>query len=524
MYDVVIIGAGVAGSLIADQLSKHGFQVVMLEAGPNEQDRAALVDNFFSEQARSFVERPYPIHEQVPQPSLDSNTYYLQQGPEKFLALYNRRVGGTTWNWLGTTPRFVPNDFKTKTLYGYGEDWPIGYDDLLPWYLEAEKELGVSLNFPQSYVDQWFDAKIKGPVFEKQVIEVKSLAQARNPNLCCGSGICIPICPVQAKYDATIHVNKALKQGTTLITQAVVFKLHTDHDGRITKASYYDWDKKVHTITGQYFIVAAHGIESPKLLLQSQNESFPKGLANRSDQVGRNLMDHPIQLSYALAPEKVNAYRGPLQTSGFYAFRDGAFRKKFMPHYSSIRNEGTAWPKGSPDSDVDTALDQGLQGRALKQNLHDTLNRQLAFCGMCEQLPNPENRVTLSSTKFDYYGLSRPKIYYQYSEREQRAFAHMRSLHDFIFQHVGATQIKHYPKIEASCHIIGTLRMGTRSKTSVVDANCQTHEHDNLFIAGSSVFPTSGTANPTLTLSALSLRLAHYLRTKRLEKKTSVAS
>ncbi|MFI4955866.1 MAG: GMC family oxidoreductase [Gammaproteobacteria bacterium] len=509
MYDVVIIGAGVAGGLIADQLSQRGLKVVILEAGPNEQDRTALMENYFTDPTQFSEIRGYTLHKQAPQPVVsDINAYYDQKGPETFYSPYNRRVGGTTWNWLGTTPRFIPNDFKIKTLYGYGEDWPISYDDLSPWYDKAEKELGIHHDFPLSCPDKWLIAKINDKVFESVPVKFESLPQARNPSRCCGSAICIPICPVQAKYDATIHVNKAVKQGATLIPQAVVFKLHTHKSGEITQASYFDWNKNVHTVTGKVFVLAAHAIESPRLLLQSANDYFPNGLANKSDQVGRNLMDHPIQLSYAHVSENIYTFRGPLQTSGFFGFRDGAFRKDIAAYYTALQNDAGSWPKGSPNNDVEHALDKGLMGKALKKSLSESINQLLVLCGMCEQLPNPENRIKLSRDKFDYYGLPCPEIHYSYSGHEKRALAHMRSLYDFIFKEVNATEICHDPVIYSSSHIIGTLRMGDDPATSVVNKDCQAHEHANLYIAGSSVFPSSGTANPTLTLSALALRLA----------------
>lgn len=515
MYDIVIIGAGVAGALIADQLSQKNLKIVILESGPNDQNRAQYLDNFFSSSpADRFTETgAYPLYEEAPQPTLsDLHRYYVQKGPVLFASPYNRRVGGTTWNWLGSTPRFLPNDFKTKSQYHIGVDWPIDYTDLEPWYSKAETSLGVTHHFPQSCPDKWVNSRLKGKTFESRTLVFEPLPQARDPKKCCGSGICIPICPVQAKYDATIHVNKAVNNGVELIPQAVVFKLETDASGKITQAMYYDWNKQIHTIRGKIFILAAHAIESPKLLLQSANEFFPQGLANQSDQVGRNLMDHPCLLTIARAPEIINTYRGPHQTSGFFGFRDGAFRKDFMAYYTAIQNDAGAWPKGSPSFDVDQALAQGLWGQKLKESLHKTLNSQLVLCAMSEQLPNPNNRMTLSKEHRDFYGLPRPEIHYSYSDIDVKSFGHMRSSNEAIMNAVGATDIEHHPTIYSSSHIIGTLRMGDDPKRSVVNKHCRAHAHENLYVAGSSVFPTSGTANPTLTIAALALRLADTLR------------
>jgi choline dehydrogenase-like flavoprotein len=144
---------------------------------------------------------------------------------------------------------------------------------------------------------------------------------------CCGNASCIPICPVQAKYDATVHVALAEKSSAKLYPQTTATKVDVDPDRRIPSIHFKRWDGSEGKASGRVFVLAAHGIEIPRLLLNSRSEAMPQGVANSSDQVGRNLMDHPAQLSWALAPEPVWPYRGPLSTSGIENLRDGAFRK-----------------------------------------------------------------------------------------------------------------------------------------------------------------------------------------------------
>ena len=153
--DIVIVGSGVAGSLVATRLARAGLKVVILEAGPRVQRGAALAQ--YRDALIKIPESPYPDTPYAPHPVSDNpDHYYLQDGPDKFASPYLRQVGGTTWHWLGTTLRFVPDDFRLRSRFGVGVDWPISYDDLEPWYCEAERELGVAgdpnadLNAPRS--------------------------------------------------------------------------------------------------------------------------------------------------------------------------------------------------------------------------------------------------------------------------------------------------------------------------------------------------------------------------------------
>ena len=189
--DVVIVGSGVAGSLVAAQLAKAGLKVLILEAGPRVQRQAALAQ--YRDALIKIPEAPYPDTPYAPRPkSDDPDHYYLQDGKDKFGSTYLRQVGGTTWHWLGTTLRFVPDDFKLRSRFGVGVDWPLSYDDLEPWYCEAERELGVAgdpnadLNAPRSkpyplppiplsYADQRIAAAVAGTAYT-----VQPTPQARN--------------------------------------------------------------------------------------------------------------------------------------------------------------------------------------------------------------------------------------------------------------------------------------------------------------------------------------------------------
>ena len=235
-------------------------------------------------------------------------------------------------------------------------------------------------------------------------------------------------------------------------------------------------------------------------------------MANGSDQVGRNLMDHPIQLSWALAPTPVWPYRGPLSTSGIENLRDGQFRKERPAFRIEIGNDGWSWPTGAPTTTAAELARQGLRGKALDDALRTQASRHIRLASLIEQLPDPENRVTLDPHETDAYGVPLPRLAYRLDAYVQAGLAAARAAHAEIFGLLGASEIQHRPVAEGAGHIIGTARMGTDPKTSVVDRDLRSHDHPNLFILGSAVFPTSATANPTLTIAALSLRAADQVK------------
>ena len=520
--DVVVVGSGVAGALLAAKLAKAGVRVAILEAGAPV-DRQDGVERFWDALIK-VPECPYPATPEAMHPvSNDPDFWYEQAGPDKFKSTYLKSVGGTTWHWLGTCLRFVPNDFKLKTLYGHGEDWPISYDDLEPHYAEAESEIGVagdasddlgsprSSGFPMpeippSYLDKTFAEALKGSTYE-----VRPTPQGRNSDFrddrpgCCGSGSCIPICPIQAKYDATVHVGRAVAAGAVLHDKTTAVFVETGADRRISAIRFIRWDGSEGRATAKIFVLAAHAVETPRLLLNSTSDATPGGVANSSDQVGRNLMDHPVQLSWALAPKPVYPYRGPLSTSGIENLRDGAFRTDRGAFRIEIGNDGWSWPAGAPVATAQTLAAQGLRGEALDKALAEQASRHLRLASLVEQLPDPDNRVTLGATR-DHYGVPVPKLAYRIEDYARAGFAASIKAHEEIFSALGATEVQHRAHFEGAGHIIGTVKMGADAKTSVVDANLRSHDHPNLFVLGSSVFPTSATANPTLTIAALSLR------------------
>lgn len=635
-YDVVIVGAGQAGSILAKVISGAGRRVLLLEAGLEagaDLDAGAAYRNYVEGYLETFYNAsakvpnsPYPnlpnagspnvlnlgafdrskppvLNDEWP-PAQDANLrltsgYFIQKGPEPFGSDYQRAPGGTMLHWLGTTPRMLPNDFRLYTTYGQGVDWPITYEELKPYYEMAEREIGVSgdvaaqlipgtdaetygpgytfpmRKLPQSYLDDQLAAGVRGrrvtldgadydlylvptpqgrnstpeaaykyknlePRWDSQTgrlvfrkadhpyAPVGSVWDPYTGQRCEGNASCVPICPVQAKYNALKTLKSAFHNleehggggRITLITQAVASKIEYDAEGRVRSIRYRRYfkpgepDYEEGTAVGHLYVLAAHSVENAKLLLIS--DACP-GNPN----VGRHLMDHTTMLAWGLMPEWSGAYRGPGSTSNFPIFRDGPFRSRHAAWITPVDNWGWNWPTLAPDSDVINALNavggQRLFGRRLRAHLRDRIPRQVNLHFECEQLPEWGNRVTVNPRFRDQLGIPRPVVTYDMSQYTVDAFYAARQVAAQIFAAAGVKDFSSYdednPKAwsHGAGHLAGTHRMGTSPHNSVVDRRQRTWAHENLYLAGCGNMPTIGTSNPTLTMSALAFWAAENI-------------
>ena len=550
-FDVVVIGAGVAGAMLAYRLAQTGARVLILEAGSHNPLRVQMV-GYYATDATKALHSPYVNAESdLKAPSPDVSMSYYDQPPlphTQYKSTYERRTGGSTWHWLGHTPRMLRSDFEMRSRYGGSTsfppglvDWPFKYDELEPWYCEAEREMGVSGSheewnglfdtprskpFPMSmiwpsYSDNWIAGRINGKSFEGVEYLVKSTPSARNSELydgrppCAGNSICVPICPIGAKYDGMVHVTKAIAARASLWEQCVVTKLDRDADGSVHTVHFLTYGGLSQTVTAEIVVVAAHAIETPKLLLMS-------GLANSSGQVGRNLMDHLSKSTFGLAPEKLFPFRGPPSTSGIESFRDGEFRRERAGFRVSLNNDG--WSrKSAPYAEIlDFVTNKKLIGADLQTALFDRVARQIRLSCSVEVIPDANNRVELSATT-DALGLPHPKITFTPPEYSLDGLAWATKTLADMFRLIDAHEVDLGVDnaYDGAGHIMGTCRMGSDPKSSVVDAQCRSHDHRNLFIIGSSVFPTVGSPNPTLTIAALALRLAQDITSQLGSKTTS---
>lgn len=654
-YDVVIVGAGIAGGIVANQLAKQGKKILILESGPAiPADRSEYMNTFFNANAKT-PESPYPPSTQGAVPSTPDNGLglpdpatentprytvlqidawrkpqqcYFDYPPQDpgvtgtslnasfaFASSYERIGGGTTWHWLGTSLRLFPEDFQLQKLYKQGVDWPDGgadfYQALVPYYELAANEINVSgdkgalevvyrqysvdptntygdnYDFPmpgilQTLQDDMYK-NMPSMTYEGNPVYVTPTPQARNSlpgerRQCAGNTNCIPICPIQAKYDATVTLGRALQTGNVdILYKHVANNIQLDPaTNEVCGIDYLVYDDSNSPATGSgtavgaRYVLAAHAIETPKLLLMSnKNIGFESGVANSSDQVGRNLMDHVMYLGWGLSKDPIYPYRGPLSTSGFESLRDGAFRHDRSAYRIEIGNEGWQWATGDPGTTLadfvfgqnNTQLNgnstnqQGqdlrfnssapafnqLFGKELVETLNGVYTRQIRLGYLIEQLPDPDNRVQLSTTLTDNLGLPRPLVTYRLgSDYERKSFVSAKNITTKLFDQIGATEYTQDPgepvfygdaseqtstqfqyedesgdtinfKFYGAGHIVGTYCMGDSAQASVLNSRQQSWDHSNLYMVGSGVFPTIATGNPTLTIAALAFQAAQNI-------------
>jgi choline dehydrogenase-like flavoprotein len=545
----VVVGAGFAGSLVAKVLGDNGFRVLVLEAGAEPNDDA--VHRF----RRALVKSPLAPYRTTA--AAPSSRYLINTGPHAYSSPYLRMNGGTGTAWTGITPRMRPDDFRTADL-GRGRDWPLTYADLEPFYRAAEWEIGIAADadeqrqhlpvadgyrypmhaLPRTYLDHVVASVVDGVWIDGRELLVVGTPQARNGipvqgyrpdgHRCTGYASCVPICPENAKY--TPHrTQKQWSASVELRTRCVVNRVHADESGRVTKVSYQRYEDDTsgrhtrHEEGADVVVLAAHAIENAKLLLMS-------GLANSSDQVGRNLMDHPALLTWALMPQAVGPFRGPGSTTGIEAFRSGPQRRVRAPFRIEIGNWGWGWAAGSPDSDTAEFVAAGLRGKALREAVADRVGRQFALQIEVEQEADPANRVTLADAR-DALGNPRPSIHYGLSDYVKDGLLAARRAASGIYELLGADDHTSYkPDDEryfehdgepmrwwGAGHGGGTHVMGTSPRDSVVDQWQRCWDHPNLYAVGCGSMPSLGTSNPSLTMAALALRTAGHLVSRRVE-------
>lgn len=580
-HDVVIVGAGVAGALIAERLVAAGLDVLMLEAGP---DSARALDGY-ADHLRRFLaadakgpESPWNPAVAAPQPDTDDlfrdGGYFVQRGPQLYGSSYTRRWGGSTLHWLGVALRMLPEDFRMRSRHGVARDWPLGYDDLAPYYARAEQAIGVAGDAAeQSYLGvafpdgadypmrrippSWSDRQLADAVDGMAVtlggepirLEVRGYPAARNGvprggyrprgavdlrpgsaehqrglgERCAGNTACTPICPIQARYHAGKTLATAMRRGLAVRSQAVASGIVVDPESRavlgIRYKRYADPGSAAHgleTATARLYVLAAHTVENAKLLLAS-------GIGGRGGTVGRNLMDHPALYAWGLAPRPVGAFRGPLSTSGIEDCRGGAFRARHAAFRFDVGNDGWRPATGAPDSTVvEAVMRRGLYGGRLRAHLADVLPRQVRLSLAVEQLPDPDNRITIDPAIRDAIGDPRPVVDYRIDPYTLAGMAAAAEVGRALFRRAGIedrTGIdgKRFPSVSFAGetfryhgmgHFAGTHAMGTDPATSAVDPDQRVWDHPNLFAVGAGSFVTMGTSNPTLTVAALALRTA----------------
>lgn len=516
--DVVIIGAGAAGGVLAKELSEAGVRVVVLEAGPLRDPQKDFASDELAMTALGWQET-----------RLVDGAHPLKMGHNNS----GKGVGGGTLHWTGVMLRFHASDFRTKTLDGVGEDWPITYEDLAPYYDKIDKQVAVSgpRHFPWGEFHGPYPYPERDPLSPNAYLFLKGCEKLQIPAVttplailsapfegrppCINRGFCNQGCMPNAKFSTLIsHIPKAVRAGADLRPNAMATRIVMGKDG-LAKGVEYIYEGSTHFQKAKIVIVSAYAVETPRLLLNSATPQFPDGLANSSGYVGKCLMTHSSYDVYAKFDEEVRLYKGTpvlASTQHFYETDPNrGFARGYTLHAHGARP--LAFVKGIAQSEEGPLWGERLREVALDYNFYG----RITMVG--EVLPNIENAVTLADEKDDH-GIPRARVTFSYGENDRRLIRHAVESMSSILRAAGG---KVEFVVPDTAHLMGGCRMGNDPRTSVVNSYGQTHDIPNLFVCDASIFVTSGGANPTNTVMALALRTADYIiqMGKRLDFRTS---
>jgi choline dehydrogenase-like flavoprotein len=567
----IIVGSGAGGSVAAWELARAGYDVLILEKGRNLLPGLGTPEGihhipFANDEVKSG--RAFENQDLTLEPRTARTQAEATQGVVRsFMGDVNTlptTVGGGTVHWDAKVPRFWRQDFHGRSLYGPIDganiaDWPLSYDDLAPFYDEIEAQLGVQgdvARMPVTTLAQaprlhQFPMPPNPPMLgglrlaegaRRTGYHAYPFPMAVNSRLfrgrrrCNSCGFCSGYgCPIVARGSAAVSfLDPALRAGARLRSRCFVYRVELSSDGqRALGVSYLDENHRRRHTRADLVILAASAIETARLALLSANGAHPDGLGNRSGQLGRNIMFHLFTLGIGLFADEPHAWRGPSTTFTIDDFvgpdQSAAARATGLPYLKGGICEVGGALTLLEEAGIYTLL-PGVWGTQLKAAMRvSPLRRHLAGLSMVgEDLPQESNRVDLDPTIRDVYGFPVPRVTYSPHAFEVAASHYFGPQLGAIcaaapgavaagWLPVGALAAASggfgspYAGPASTAHIMGTARMGDDPETSVVDAWGRMHELDNLYVADGSVFVSSGGFNPTLTIMALSLRMARHL-------------
>ncbi len=508
IYDVVIVGSGAAGGTLAAHLARAGVDVCVVEGGPRINTRTDFNTHAFPFE---FPNRHIPT---------------MKPGKQGFESERSRGLGGKTMTWNAVAWRYSQRDFKGRDHDdGAGENWPIDYKDLSPYYDKIEREVGVCGNrdgledlpdgiflppVPMKCSDLIVKrgaAKLGVPVIHVRKSTLSRPAFGRPACHFCGN--CMAGCDVAAKYNSyDVHMRPALKTGKlTLQPDSVVREVVVDGENRIRGCRYIHREtRKEAEVRGRIVVVAAACAQSVGLLLMSKSRLHPSGLANSSGELGRNFIPHftgGVQCFLKeLIGKPVTNDEGFLDHAYVPSFMHGRKRdyaRSFGVQFNYQNRRSTGWARQIPGF-----------GREYKQAVKERYPAFLTFSPYGEMLPNRQTYIDLDESRLDPYGLPAARRVVTWQDNDRKIFADMTRWSVNILESAGAEILSVSDK-PATNHELGGCRMGDDPKRSVVDRNCQAHDVSNLYVVDGSVFPSASEKNPTHTIMALAARTADHI-------------
>ena len=549
-YDVCIVGSGAGGGMAAKVLTEAGADTVLLEAGPqwaSDKDGAMMKWNYESPRRGAGTrERPFGEFDGcLGGWDLEGEPYTVAQG-SKFMWYRGRMLGGRTNHWGRISLRFGPHDFKARSRDGLGDDWPITYDDLKPYYDRLDELVGIFgtvENLPNE-PDGIFMPPPKPRAYEMMAKKacdelgitcipsrLSILTKPLNGRPACHyCGQCGRGCSTHSNFSTpSVLLPPALKTGRlTLRTGAMVREVTTDTEGLCTGVTY------VNTATGRYehvrakiVVLAASACESARILLNSRSTRFPNGLANGSGAVGRYLTDTVGTDRAGYFPKLAHGIRyNEDGTGGLHMYmpwtKDN--RKLDFPRGYHIEIWGG---QGMPGFGYGGGIHEGNgggYGKALKADYRKIYGATVGFSGRGEMIPNEDSYCDLDPDKVDKWGIPVLRFHWKWSDHEIKQTKHMHETFAQVIEQMGGQPLGPMPGKDENyaiaeggqiIHEVGTTRMGESPRTSVLDEWCRAHEVKNLFVADGGPFTTNADKNVTWTILALAMRTSEHIADER---------
>lgn len=531
VFDAIVVGSGATGGWAAKQLTESGMRVAMLEAGPK------ITPKDFTEHVQSWQlpylgmsphirkERPiqglcYACREQNYKWFVnDLENPYVQAKPFHWIRM--RVLGGRSLSWGRQSYRMSDLDFKAASHDGYGDDWPISYQDLVPYYEIVERFVGISgqaENLPQ-LPDSIFlppmemtcgELALRKAVWDKfgRVVTIGRVAILTKPlngrQACHYCGPCEQGCATYSYYSSPFTtIAAAQKTGRlTLITDAVAARVLMK-DGKADGVEYVDrLTRDLRQVRGKILVLCASTLESTRLLLNS-------GICNSSGVLGKYLMDHIYQggATGIMPMLEAKPWAGmPRRPNGIYIPRFRNVKEKmtngFIRGYGYQGGSSPAFDFGAPGF-----------GASYKEAVRKgTWRINISLWGEC--LARKENYVEIDKSRVDAWGIPVLKIHADWSDNEKKLWEDGRQQAAEMLEAAGAKEVQltgHYSVPGFCIHEVGTARMGNDPKTSVLNRYCQAHDVENLFVTDGAAWVSSGCQNPTLTMMALTVRTCDYI-------------
>jgi choline dehydrogenase-like flavoprotein len=550
-YDVCIVGSGAGGGMAAYVLTQAGAKVVMLEAGGEwyaSKDSAMLTPTWASPRRGASTRiRPFGEFDACDGGWDIEGEPFTRAPGTQFSWWRGRMLGGRTNHWGRISLRFGPDDFKGKSKDGIGEDWPISYDDLKPYYDRVDDLIGVfgSNEGLRNHPDGNFQPAPRPRCYELLVkktsdklgitcipsrlsITTKALPGRQACHYC---GQCNRGCSVKANFSSPdVLIGPALKTGKlTLLTNAMAREVTVGSDGLATGVTYVD--KKSGTdkhVRAKIVVLAASACESARLLLNSKSSKFPQGLGNSTGWVGKGLTDTTGTDVAGFIPSLVDHVpHNEDGVGGMHVYMPWWLDNKKLDFPRGYHIEvwgGLGAPGAGFMGGIANYPGGGGYGKSLKDDYRKYYGATIGFSGRGEQIPNADCYCEIDPAVVDQWGIPVLRFHWKWSDYEYNQSHHMQDTFRSLIAEMGGQVFSQAPTKESGfglatggsiIHELGCVQMGNDQSKSVLNANCQAHDCRNLFVADGGPFVTQADKNPTWTILALAWKTSDYIAQQR---------